>query len=451
MSQTPTQACPSCRAQIAPGLTFCPNCGTMLSAASNYYPTVASTPPAAPSGSYDPTVAAPPPAAQSPENSNYGQATPPPPPSSSSNPNQGIYTHYPAPGTPPPPPQQYQQYQSASGNNPYTPGTYGYPYGQQQGKRRGVSPWLYIGIAIALVVLIGGFFAIKGLIGGTGGSGGACGSGGAGGSGGTANTSKITPSNLAFTYASDNITVTSIQQASKFSDDASTTYGSSKNYVRVNFNESATAKYVIVDYLNSFHLMLPDNTLVKPTQAKQYSAPDGVAPQVNWIDFGTDSSLDLNTLGLRVGAAGEVPMVIPFKTGANLAQYQDKTVKPGSNFTYGPSTWTIVSATRSLSFNGKQATTGNIYISVNLKVKATGNYALYGVNGDFIHLKVGGNTYNSDLGSQASDFDDIEPGTTHQGTVTYLATPASDGNYTLYMEGTKDNVFPSTNAHFQLS
>lgn len=466
MSQQPTRTCQNCRAQIPPGLTYCPNCGATQpstpSTGGNYNPTVAATPGPLPEGNYNPTVAATPynqPVSGSNPNINnnpYGQQA-----NSSYNPNvtsdpygqQANSNYNPAQGTPPPPYTQYQSQQTPpppytpASNDPYnaqTPGGYSYPYPQSSNNKK--SLWIILGIVVAVVVLGGGglIAAISSLNHG--------GGNGPGGGGTTTSYSKvITPSNLTFIYASDKITITKIEQASKFTDDQDTTYSTHGNFVRVSFQETESAKFAIVDYLTSFNLVLPDKTSAKATNVKDFSSPNNGNTQDNWIDFATDSTLDLTQLSLRVGDGSEAQMNIPFKSGADLSQYNDKSVQPNKNFTFGPTNWTILSATQSLSFDGKQAKSGEIYLTINVKVNDTGNYSLYSFNGDFIHLQGSNGLIGPETGSNASDLDTIDPGSTHQGAVTYLTPPTTNGTYTLLFKGTKDGVFNDKTVSFQFA
>ncbi len=153
--------CSRCGAPIQQGMTFCPNCGTP------YAPN-----PGAPGSSpqYDRTVAAPPPfnaggqPYQPPSNQQptpppagqpyTGYGTPPANPYAPQSPNaydaQGGY------GTPPPPPMLY--------NAPYAPppGSFQPLAPQQPPQKKGPNVGLIIGIAALILVLIGGgFLAVK--------------------------------------------------------------------------------------------------------------------------------------------------------------------------------------------------------------------------------------------------------------------------------------------------
>lgn len=143
--------CSRCGAPVQPGMAFCPNCGTPYASAQN-----APIPPTQYAGpsSYD----------QGQQVYNAGQAYAPQAPASNETP--GGY------GTPPPAPNAYNA-QSPYGTPPPPPNLYGAPYAPpsdafmsqaQQPRKKGPRVGLIIGIAVLLLVLIGGgVLALKGL------------------------------------------------------------------------------------------------------------------------------------------------------------------------------------------------------------------------------------------------------------------------------------------------
>jgi hypothetical protein len=173
------------------------------------------------------------------------------------------------------------------------------------------------------------------------------------------------PLNLQFTYASDEITLTSVQQAPSFSDDSTTPGG-----VRLTLSEanhaSAQAHFV---YSDVAHLLLPDGTLTAVSNALAVTGPDPATSRMNWLDFAVSTPIpDLSKLALRIGTASEHQMAIPLKPSADLSQYQDKTITPNTPISYGGLHWTLLSATLSLSANGVQATAGMRYLKLALRV-----------------------------------------------------------------------------------
>lgn len=306
--------------------------------------------------------------------------------------------------------------------------------------------WVYITIGIAVLVILcaGGVYALVHSFSGGGGNTGGNGSGNYGNS--------QTLNNLVVTYSSDQITFNSVQQADKFTDDTLSTFGEHPNYVRINFKEQQTSQNSsYFGYTEAFHLVLPDKSVVAAQRAENFSGPQQAEIRDNWVDFPTSAKVDLSQLVLRLGGADEAQMDIPLKSGADVSKYQPKTINPNTPFKYAHLDWTLQSATQSLYFAGKQAKTGQVYITVNLKADNHSNYEVW-LFGSFVHLKANGNSLSPDLYSEAKGFDDMQPGTTnHQGTVTFLTQPTSDGKYTLDFLPDQENSWPEQNVNFQIS
>lgn len=448
MLQPSPRVCYTCQTIAAPDQQFCARCGASLPAVSapmGYAPTVAAS--SGPAQGYVPTVAA-----------SSGPAQGYAPTVAASEPSSGP-ARYNAPAPVPPPPQHTQYsangysitgapspYQAADPYMPMPPAVgYGQPanhmsaagYGQPasyapaynygQPVKNKPPVWLYItiGVAVLVVVFGGGTLALIGAVNGK----------GSGGSGNSANgnySSSQSLSNLSIVYASDQITFTSIQQAGSFSDDDMTSFGDHSNYVRVNFKEQQTSNNSSVfGYDESFRLVLPDHTIVAAQKAADYSGPQQAEARTNWVDFPTSAKVDLSNLTLRLGAQDEAQMDVPLKSGADLSQYQPKTVNPNTQFQYAKLNWTIQSANQSLYFNGQQAKAGQVYITVNLKADNNSTYEVW-LFGSFVHLNANGNSIAADLESNTNGFDDMQPGTTnHQGSVTFLTQPSANGQYVL--------------------
>ncbi|HLZ64142.1 MAG TPA: hypothetical protein VKR06_45005 [Ktedonosporobacter sp.] len=504
MSQTSPQSpqvCTQCKSLIYQGQRFCPNCGALAQAAvpptaaasfspntpsgpapypntpsgspsypnqtlfagppsnpaSYPNPTLFAGPPSNPASYPNPTVLAGPPntggqqsnsafnmggqqpttGGQAQQGASYGQMPPPPQP----------YTSY---STPPPPSDPYAP---PPPSDPYAsspiPGSYTPP----QPKKRSPVAAIIIGVVVVLLVVCGGgtLAAInwaKSLGSNTTSGGGITSLGGS-----SAPTSQ-TLTNLSITYASDQMTFTSLQQASSFTDDTYTTmYGAKGNYVRVNFKEQQTsARSSYFSYTSSFHLLLPDKSVLAPEHAQAFTGPEQAVQRTNWIDFATNSSVDLTQLTLRVGSGEEVQMDIPLKSGADVSKYQPKTANLNKAFHYAGMNWTLVRATQSLSAGGKQATTGNVYMSIDLKAdNPTSNEAFIG---ESFRLKSGSTVISPDYSSNTNNIDLIKPNTTNlQGTLIFLTPPSSTSTYTLDLLGSQDSFdpFPETTVDFQIS
>jgi hypothetical protein len=316
---------------------------------------------------------------------------------------------------PPPPPDSFiSRPQEAPASTYYTPSA---PvnktvptYAQAPKRSRGC---LVASIVLLLVLVLGGvgaFFAIKSRFSTGGNQNGNSSSGQQsppGTSGNTSNSSSVTPTsvttagsngttqttggpvttplNLKFTYSSVDITLVSVQQASSFADDSSSPQGG----VRIATMESnSTTNDVRYSYGDVVRLVMPDGSVIAPSNEKYFEGPAAGVSQNNWIDFAvTSQNLDLSKLVLRYGSATENQMDIPLSTDANLSQYRLKTVTPNAKFQYAALNWTLASATGSWSANGQQAMAGMVYITVTLKAvnSTANNFSVY--PGDYMRLQ----------------------------------------------------------------
>lgn len=350
-------------------------------------------------------------------------------------------------GTPAPGYNQVPNYAAPTpGYNNQMPGyAPAYSYAKPQNK----SPlWLYVTIGIVALVVLGGggIFALIGAASGKGNSG-----GGGNSANGNYSTSE-TLSNLSIVYASDQITFSSIQQASSFKDDDLTSYSEHPNYVRVNFKEQQTSNNSSdFGYDGSFRLILPDHSVVAAQKASTYTGPEQAVVRTNWVDFPTSAKVDLSSLTLRLGSQDEAQMDVPLKSGADLSKYQPKVVKPNTQFLYAKLNWTIPSATQSLYFNGQQAKTGQVYITVSLKADNNSNYEVW-LYDSFVHLNANGNSTAPDLDSNEDGFSDMQPGTNnHVGSVTFLTQPTTDGKYVLDFLPDKNGDWTEQKIDLQIS
>lgn len=205
----------------------------------------------------------------------------------------------------------------------------------------------------------------------------------------TGNGSTSEQVNLAFTYASINITITNVEYATSFSDDNNTPGG-----VRVAFTENnPTSNNPNFLYSDVARLILPDQTSIPPSGELQPISPDSQSTRPNWLDFPvTSQPAELSKLVLQMGKAAEQQMQIPLAPGTDLSKYQSKMATPGTTFQYAGLNWTLKSATEGLSAADHQASTGNVYVTVTLGiVNPTANdYSAY--YGDIARLSAGGTT-----------------------------------------------------------
>ncbi len=235
------------------------------------------------------------------------------------------------------------------------------------------------------------------------------------------------PLNQKFTYSSVDITLVSVQQASSFPDDSSTSQGG----IRVATKESnSTTNNVRYSYGDIVRLVMPDGSIIAPSNEKSFAGPAAGVSQDNWIDFPvTKPNIDLSKLILRYGSATENQLDIPLTPNADLSKYQPRTVTPNSTFHYAGMNWTLASATESLSANGQQAATGMVYVTATLKAvnSSANNFSAY--PGDYMRLQSSGSksppsnfTFPTSVASQS----------TGNGVVTF-AIPQGGTSFTLLM------------------
>jgi flagellar basal body-associated protein FliL len=319
------------------------------------------------------------------------------------------------------------------------PGSYGMP-----AKKK--SPVLYIVIGIVVAVLVvcgGGTWAISKALnpGSTPGSGGGSGNSSSGG-GQFASQQKI---DLSVVYSSVQFNFTSLQQASKFSDDSMSglSYNSNKNYVRVNFQEKQTAqKSSYFSYRSAFLLILPDKTTASAIQAQEYSGPEGGVVRTNWVDFELSKQIDLSKLSLRLGTSDEAQMTVDLKTGADVSKYKPQQATFNKSFQYAGMSWTLKDATQIYYNNGKQAKNGKVFVLVDLTANNPDSNGTVYLYSGFIRLKSGDTVTAPNYDSNLDDFDIVESGTSNvQGTAVFETPPAS--SYTLDFTSGK-NISPAS-------
>lgn len=438
MAQMPSRPCPHCGNLVAPGQRFCSNCGTTMDMGF-------ANPTAAASGS-EHIAGVPEAATQLP--------VPPPLPVGIYNQNQ----------TPPPPPPTYYPSQGPQAQQGFPQSQQvpqGYPQGQQplapvapsyarpqKDASKGVLGQIGCGVLaviLIIVLLVGGasfglywFISHAGHSGTTNnntttgntvttGNNATTGTNGNTGNSGTPTAIPLLTAqiNQSVTYASDQITITSVQEASSYSDDATP---NSPVTLRINMKEqNSTSGTIFPSYGDSFRLILPDKTSVAPGQSQLSAVIDQAVSRTNWIDFPLQSSIPIAQLTLQLGKSSEAQEVIPLTGTANLTQYQDKTITPNTLIKYAGVNWTLTSVTSSLSSKGTQANTGMRFIVVTLKLDNTSSNTYFPDQNNF-RLQGGGLTSASVSNTLPPP---ISSGVTGQvGTITFQVTQAS-GSFTL--------------------
>ena len=235
------------------------------------------------------------------------------------------------------------------------------------------------------------------------------------------------PINQTVTYAGVDITIVSVEQATAFLDDNST---SANGMIRVNIKEvnntNSSGNYF---YSDITRLILPDQSSVAPVNELQSVAPDKSTSRDNWLDFPVPTSDKINQLTLVFGTSQDAQISVPLTGNANLSAFQTKTVNVNIPISYGGLNWTLKSATSSLSIGGKQASTGMRYVVLVFNVdNPTANGRTIGFPEEYMRLQSGDIT-NTDL--QTTLPLGINANTTgSSGSVTYLM-PANDTDFTL--------------------
>ncbi len=242
------------------------------------------------------------------------------------------------------------------------------------------------------------------------------------------------------------ITVVSAQQSQTFLDDSSS---SKTGMVRLNLKEdnksTSSARYI---YSDEARLILTDKTSVAPVNEKQFGGPDGGVSRTNWLDFPVPTSIQISQLTLQLGKETEAQETIPLTGKANLAQYQPKTAQLNVPTQYAGLTWTITSATASLSFKGLQADKGMQYVDVTFKVDNPTSQDFRGYYGDYMRLKSGDATSAPTVDTTLPlSFAAGSTGTT--GDVIFTM-PSSSTSYTLIFLNTPAYQFNQATANFQV-
>ncbi len=426
MAQMPPRFCPQCGSPVPAGQRFCSNCGSTMDADFGK-PTSASSDP---NHSPFPDI----PTQLSADNMPPRRdAVPPPPPLQSFTPPSvppPTYTNYPT--------EEAQNYgQSAPAMQPAPVPAYAKP---QKDSSKSVLGQIGCGVMLIILLVlavcgVSGFFAYRYVSGLANSVPTATTSNGITNTGNGAPGNSATPTiaptsqqmNTSVTYSSVAITISNVQEASSFTNDANP---SSPLLLRVNTSEhNLYAGTVFLSYSDNFRLILPDGTSVVPANELNAGGIDQAVNRQNWIDFPLTSRVDINKLTLQIGAPAEAQMSIPLTANVNVSKYQDKTITPKSPFQYAGLNWMLTSATSSLSANGKQATMGNRYITVTFKVDNPTSNTYYPSPGDNMRLQEG-----SAVSSPANfTFNPIPAGTTGSiGTVSFLV-PQNGSSLTLVL------------------
>ena len=256
----------------------------------------------------------------------------------------------------------------------------------------------------------------------------------------------ITQINQTVPYHGADITIVNVKQSKAFLDDRNAgTTGVVRLNIKENNTSTSSARFL---YSDSARLILPDKTSVAPTNDQQFIGPDAGVSRTNWLDFPVPTSIQISQLMLQLGKETEAQETIPLTGKANLAQYQPKTAQLNVPTQYAGLTWTITSATASLSFKGQQADKGMQFIIVTLKVDNPTSQDFRGYYGDYMRLKSGDAT-SAPTGDATLPLSFAAGSTGTTGDVIFTM-PSSSTSYTLIFLNTPAYQFNQATANFQV-
>lgn len=206
-------------------------------------------------------------------------------------------------------------------------------------------------------------------------------------------TSGTTSINVTITYASVKFTIVDTQQASNFTDDSRTS-ADKPGALRIDVKEENTSQKSSSYYLpEAARLIMPDNTSVDLLNTKDAYGPEALVSRTNWLDFAVPLTVDVKQLTLHLGAATEAPIDVLLAPNSDVSKYQAKVSTPNkqTQYTNGNWTtnWTMTGASSQLSYEGKQADKGDVYVVVSLKIDNPSSKDYNGYAGNLLRLQAG--------------------------------------------------------------
>lgn len=433
MAQTSPRTCRNCGASLLSGQRFCSNCGTLAEEGTSN-PTTPSNEDFSPVPDM-PTISA-------------NNPLPPPPPQLSS--GERPFTQYSdmqsyspeviqssqSAQTPPPlyqpqPTPDYAKPQSSSA----------VPLLRRLGCGLGVLIILFLALCGT-----GGYFAfhaiqnaLKNASGSSSNSDGTLVTGGGYGSTATSGNATTTPINETITYASVTITILDAKQAQRFSDDMSG--NASSGMLRLDLKEqNATSVQPYYFYSDILRLILPNQNILSPLNTQVDLLPDKSTTRTNWIDFAVPTTTNVTQTTLQVGSDTQAQISVPLTGHADLSKYQAKTATIGKAGQYGDLKWTIKTATRSWSNQGKQATKGMYYLFLDMSVDNPSSNDYSADWESFIRMSGGGSTSPADSGSANIPIT-FKAGSSGQDATVAFLVPQTASSYTFIL--LQDPSYPS--------
>jgi hypothetical protein len=250
--------------------------------------------------------------------------------------------------------------------------------------------------------------------------------------------------NQAVTYSGVNITIVDVQQSKSFLNDPQS---QANGIARVDIKEQTSDSTGNFLYSDIARIILPDKTSVAPLNAQQSIGPNAGVSRSNWLDFPVPTSNRVDQLTLQLGTDSQAQITVPLTGKANLSQFQTKTSTPNVKTQYAGLTWTVTSASTSLSVKGKQADKGMLYVTVTLSVDNPTSHDFSAYYGDYIRLKSGATTSSPDT---ATNFPtSFTAGSSNQTGSLFFAMPQGNTSYTL-MFLANANGFSQATVDFQL-
>jgi hypothetical protein len=228
------------------------------------------------------------------------------------------------------------------------------------------------------------------------------------------------------TYAGVDITIVDVKQSMAFIDDTSS---ATNGMIRLDFKENAGQQVGLYAYSDILRLILPDGGRVQPTLVENNSFPQSNSTRTNWVDFQVSTSIKPSQMQLVVGTPQDAQIQFPL-TGKVDPKYLPRTASQNATFTYAGIQWTLTKATITYSVEGKQATTGNIYVTISFRaVNNTSNVFIDNAT-DYMRLKAG-SAVNPPL-DDGTLTNAIQPSSTVTGDVSFLV-PQGNTSFTLVM------------------
>jgi len=209
----------------------------------------------------------------------------------------------------------------------------------------------------------------------------------------TTTTSGTTSINVTITYASVKFTIVDTEQASYFTDDSRTS-ADKPGALRIDMKEENTSQNNSSYYLSgAVHLLMPDNTSVDLLNAKDAYGPEALVSRTDWFDFAVPLTVDVKQLTLHFGTATETPIDVLLAPNSDVSKYQAKVSTPNkqTQYTNGSWTtnWTMTGASSQLSYEGKQADKGDVYVVVSLKIDNPSSKDYNGYASSLLRLQAG--------------------------------------------------------------